>query len=232
MDLSLRAYLKGWKFQYLHDVECVNELPSSFPAYRVQQFRWLAGPMQIFRKSLVTIYQAKNVPLFDRLNCYGFFLRYPLFALMTILVLLVPAAELFRNDEVRFQHWQQIYFFAAVNAAIACYLYITPFSLVFLLFSVATSYFKTVAMVSGFLNLKQSHSWKVTPKFGALLNQEGFMKNLASRIKRPYMLEGALAGYYGFLAFLAFNLGKYILAFYTGMTGVLFLVACFGSYFL
>ena len=40
MDLSLRAYIKGWKAVFLKDVTCDNELPSSFFAYRKQQHRW------------------------------------------------------------------------------------------------------------------------------------------------------------------------------------------------
>lgn len=43
MDLSLRAYLKGWKSLYLPHVDNPNELPASLSSYKTQQFRW-AGP--------------------------------------------------------------------------------------------------------------------------------------------------------------------------------------------
>lgn len=47
MDLSLRAHLKGWKSVYLDYVNNPNELPSTLSGYKTQQFRWLAGPMQV-----------------------------------------------------------------------------------------------------------------------------------------------------------------------------------------
>jgi len=40
MDLSIRAYLHGWKFRYLDWVHCPNELPPTLSAYKTQQFRW------------------------------------------------------------------------------------------------------------------------------------------------------------------------------------------------
>jgi cellulose synthase/poly-beta-1,6-N-acetylglucosamine synthase-like glycosyltransferase len=42
MDLSLRCYLKGWHGVYLHDVESINELPSTLSSYKTQQYRWAA----------------------------------------------------------------------------------------------------------------------------------------------------------------------------------------------
>jgi beta-mannan synthase len=47
MDLSIRVYVKGWKFVYLSHVHNPSELPTTLAAYRTQQFRWLSGPMQV-----------------------------------------------------------------------------------------------------------------------------------------------------------------------------------------
>lgn len=57
MDLSLRAYLNGWKFKYLHWVGCPNELPPTMSAYKTQQYRWNSGPMVVI-KQLVSIWAA------------------------------------------------------------------------------------------------------------------------------------------------------------------------------
>lgn len=38
-DLSLRAFLKGWQFVWCYDMECPNEIPSDYKAYRKQQRR-------------------------------------------------------------------------------------------------------------------------------------------------------------------------------------------------
>ena len=47
-DLSLRAFLKGWQFVWCYDMECPNEIPSDYKAYRKQQRRWSCGPMQLW----------------------------------------------------------------------------------------------------------------------------------------------------------------------------------------
>ncbi|DBA75217.1 TPA: hypothetical protein ACH3X1_010511 [Trebouxia sp. C0004] len=72
MDLSLRAYLAGWKGMYLRDITCLNELPASFFAYRKQQHRWTCGPVQLWRKAAVDIW-GSSLPLHCKLDlilCY------------------------------------------------------------------------------------------------------------------------------------------------------------------
>jgi len=32
MDLSLRAFLRGWEFVWVHDIECLSEIPSDYKA--------------------------------------------------------------------------------------------------------------------------------------------------------------------------------------------------------
>jgi beta-mannan synthase len=46
LDLSCRAWARGWDFLYLRDVTCLNEVPPTLEAYRGQQHRWTSGPMQ------------------------------------------------------------------------------------------------------------------------------------------------------------------------------------------
>lgn len=102
MDLSLRAYLRGWKFVFLNDVEvrplpssfagpllcraqllqeqkltlhmapqptmsltcclpcvqCVNEIPSTYAAFRHQQHRWSCGPMQLWRSAMMQVWES------------------------------------------------------------------------------------------------------------------------------------------------------------------------------
>jgi GT2 family glycosyltransferase len=79
MDLSLRAYLQGWQFVFLHDVECVNELPSSYDAYRKQQHRWSCGPMQLWKKATAAVW-ASNISWAQKLYLNVFFFGTRLFA--------------------------------------------------------------------------------------------------------------------------------------------------------
>jgi len=43
LDLSYRAYLRGWRARYAGEVEAPSELPVSFTAFRRQQHRWAHG---------------------------------------------------------------------------------------------------------------------------------------------------------------------------------------------
>lgn len=62
LDLSYRAQLKDWKFKYLEDVETPAELPVVISAARSQQFRWNKGGAENFRKSVLKVISAKNIP--------------------------------------------------------------------------------------------------------------------------------------------------------------------------
>jgi cellulose synthase/poly-beta-1,6-N-acetylglucosamine synthase-like glycosyltransferase len=46
LDISYRAFLKGWRAVYVRDIESPAELPVSFDAYRRQQHRWARGSLE------------------------------------------------------------------------------------------------------------------------------------------------------------------------------------------
>jgi len=73
MDLSLRAYLRGWKFIFLNDITCDNEIPAEYDAYRKQQHRWSCGPMQLWRKATKTILESNGVSMAKKLYLIVFF---------------------------------------------------------------------------------------------------------------------------------------------------------------
>jgi cellulose synthase/poly-beta-1,6-N-acetylglucosamine synthase-like glycosyltransferase len=98
LDLSYRAQMRGWKFDYLPDVVVPAELPPHVGAYKKQQFRWAKGSFQVVRKILPTVLRA-NLPLGVRfmalLHLTGYFVH-PLMLSMLLLTLpvglLVPGA--------------------------------------------------------------------------------------------------------------------------------------------
>lgn len=63
LDLSYRAQLKNWKFKYLEDVETPAELPVVISAARSQQFRWNKGGAENFRKTVLSVIRANNIPM-------------------------------------------------------------------------------------------------------------------------------------------------------------------------
>lgn len=58
MDLSYRAFLKGWSAKYAGDVEAPAELPVSFTAYRRQQYRWARGSLECAIKYIPVIWRS------------------------------------------------------------------------------------------------------------------------------------------------------------------------------
>jgi cellulose synthase/poly-beta-1,6-N-acetylglucosamine synthase-like glycosyltransferase len=59
-DLSYRAQLRGWKFQYLPHVECPSELPVEMNAFKSQQARWAKGLVQTAKKILPRVLSSEN----------------------------------------------------------------------------------------------------------------------------------------------------------------------------
>jgi cellulose synthase/poly-beta-1,6-N-acetylglucosamine synthase-like glycosyltransferase len=94
LDLSYRAQMRGWKFDYLPDVVVPAELPPHVEAYKKQQFRWAKGSFQVVRKILPTVLRA-NLPLTVRfmalLHLTGYFVH-PL--MLSLLLLTLPVGLL------------------------------------------------------------------------------------------------------------------------------------------
>ncbi|HVN47348.1 MAG TPA: cellulose synthase family protein [Bacteroidota bacterium] len=59
LDLSYRAQLRGWKFQYLCDITSPAELPAEVNALKTQQFRWTKGAIETARKMLPEVWKSK-----------------------------------------------------------------------------------------------------------------------------------------------------------------------------
>lgn len=58
LDVSYRAFLRGWGAVYLQQEEVRAELPVNFSAYRRQQHRWARGSLECAIKLLPRVWQA------------------------------------------------------------------------------------------------------------------------------------------------------------------------------
>lgn len=67
LDLSYRAQLKGWKFEFLPDVVVPAELPSDMNGFKSQQHRWTKGSIQTCLKLLPSIWGAR-LPLLTKVE--------------------------------------------------------------------------------------------------------------------------------------------------------------------
>lgn len=208
LDLSMRAYLAGWKFKFSNHVLCPSELPSTMDSYRAQQFRWMAGPMQVFRKYFTPATLLNNkLPLESRLYALHFLWRYLQTGLLTLYLLAMAPLSLLYDPWAAGAPAALL----AAGAVIVPFpvLPFTPFSLLYIVQNVVWHHFKTVSILLGLLDLKRTDIWTVTKKCGAA-------KSDATRrgwsMKPPSPLEAILCVYYGVFAALHAARGGFVLA--------------------
>jgi cellulose synthase/poly-beta-1,6-N-acetylglucosamine synthase-like glycosyltransferase len=98
LDLSYRAQMRGWKFDYLPDVVVPAELPSQVEAFKKQQFRWAKGSFQVVRKILPKVLEQPGlswkVRLMALLHLTGYFVHPLMISLLLLTLpvgLLIPA---------------------------------------------------------------------------------------------------------------------------------------------
>ena len=88
-DLSYRAQLKGWKFIYLPNVECISELPVDMNGFKAQQARWAKGLMQTAKKILPRVFRS-NVSWYIKAEAFFHLtanVSYPLMVLFSAMLL-------------------------------------------------------------------------------------------------------------------------------------------------
>jgi cellulose synthase/poly-beta-1,6-N-acetylglucosamine synthase-like glycosyltransferase len=89
LDLSYRAFLRGWKSTYLRDIVVFGELPISFSAYRRQQLRWARGRLECAQKFLPIIWKSK-IPLAKKIDASFQLTAHGVHILLAILSVLYP----------------------------------------------------------------------------------------------------------------------------------------------
>jgi len=86
LDLSYRAQLRGWKMEYLPDVDVPSEIPADVSAFKSQQRRWAKGSIQTAMKLIPKILAAK-VPVFTKIQAVIHLTHYLIHPLMMIIAL-------------------------------------------------------------------------------------------------------------------------------------------------
>ncbi|WOO39734.1 glycosyltransferase [Rubellicoccus peritrichatus] len=100
LDLSYRAQLKGWKFHYMPDLLVPAELPTTYTAFKSQQYRWAKGSIQTARKMLPRVWKAK-LPIFTKWQATVHLTHYALHFQMALLALLIlPLMLCFLNQDI------------------------------------------------------------------------------------------------------------------------------------
>jgi len=94
MDLSYRAFLRGWSARYAGEVEVPAELPVSFTAYRRQQYRWARGSLECAIRYIPVIWNS-NFSFARKYQAILHLTGYALHLLTFVLMLLYPFLLLF-----------------------------------------------------------------------------------------------------------------------------------------
>ena len=98
-DLSYRAQLRGWRFLYLPDIECVSELPVDMNSFKAQQARWAKGLMQTAKKVLPRVLKS-NAPSYVKAEaCFHLTanISYPLMILLSTMLLPVMIVRFYQG---------------------------------------------------------------------------------------------------------------------------------------
>ena len=201
MDLSLRAYLRGWKFIFLNDITCDNEIPAEYDAYRKQQHRWSCGPMQLWRKATKTILESNGVSLAKKVYLIVFFFGARMFAAHIVsfflYCLLVPLCAI--SPEIPIPFWALVYTPVLVTMSTVVFTKEGwKTSVAFVLFENAMCVVKLSAMISGLFELSDAREWVVTKKLGNMFSSSSSTSTTPKARRKIYFKELSMGAFFLF----------------------------------
>ena len=227
LDLSYRAQLKGWKFQYLGNVETPAELPVALSAAKTQQFRWNKGGAENFRKMKWNLLFNKSLPLRTRFHGMMHLLNSTIFLNVFLMAALsIPMLYIKEGDPAfsTFFNLLQIFNISTVLFFI-CYWYsyshhreagplkrfwtFTRDFITFFAVSIGLSLHNSLAVLEGHLGRKSV--FIRTPKFNILSKEQTWEHNkyLKTNLSWITVIEGLMFLYFLFGIFSAVILNDY-----------------------
>ena len=226
LDLSYRAQLKNWKFKYLEDVETPAELPVVISAARSQQFRWNKGGAENFRKTVLSVISAKNIPFKTKFHGVMHLLNSSMF-LCVFLVAVLSIPMLYIKNSFGHLGWifeVTSFFIVSTIILFICYWFtyrsiqgssfdhfVDYIKLFFTFFSVALGFslHNTVAVLEGHMG-KRSEFVR-TPKFNISNLTDSWKGNkyLTKKLSPNMILEFGLMVYFLFGMYSAIPLNDF-----------------------
>lgn len=214
LDLSYRAQLKGWKFQYLEDVIAPAELPITMSALKSQQHRWMKGGAECFIKMWKRILTTKGVKMADRVHGLSHLFNSSVFIFILMIsiislpvlhikdsfsdlnyVLQYGAVFLLSTVFLMFYYWHS-FRDKSSNFFVSFVKFVGRF-FQFLMVSMGLALNNTVAVIEGYLGIKSS--FVRTPKFN--VNKKSEFKGNKYDKKRLSLInigEGLLMVLFGY----------------------------------
>ena len=114
LDLSYRAQLRGWTFEFLENVTVPGELPATLAAFKQQQARWAEGTIATARKHLAAILRSDFSGAIKAESCVHLLahLVYP--AALMVALLALPALLVRRTFDSTALTWLELGFLLAI----------------------------------------------------------------------------------------------------------------------
>ncbi len=239
LDLSYRAQLKGWRFQYLEEVETPGELPVIMPAVKSQQYRWNKGAAETARKVFWDVLRSENpwkhkIHAFFHLFNSSVFVCLLLAALLSVPMLLIhqqhPELQVFFTaGSVLFGGFLSITFFYWISSRrtstqpLRTFLSLYPR---FLIVSMGLSLHNGLAVLEGLLG--RETPFIRTPKFNVVKKGDTWQGNqyVSTMPSLQTWLEGLLFVYFSGALVLGYRWGDATFALFHSL-----LALGFGSVF-
>jgi len=216
LDLSYRAQIKGWKFQYLEDVIAPAELPITMSALKGQQHRWMKGGAECFIKMWRRLLTAKDVKFMDRVHGLSHLFNSSVFLFILIISLLSLVVLHVKDSFSDLNYILQYMGIFIISTVFLMYYYWNAYRdktehkfksfiqfvgrfFQFLVVSMGLSLSNTVAVLEGYMGIKSS--FVRTPKFNVAKKNE-FKGNKYDKksLSIINILEGILMVTFGFTA--------------------------------
>ncbi len=234
LDLSYRAQLKGWKFEYLEDIVSPAELPVIMPAIKSQQYRWNKGAAETAKKNVGRIWKApigkrqKTHALLHLLNNTGFIFIL-IAALLSVPMLVIkeanPALSLvFHAGSIFIIGFMAIaYFYWHATKKIqpdrTFRHWLVRFPM-FLTFSMGLAFHNAIAVTEGYLGIKTP--FIRTPKFNISGSKGSWSGNkyIKASLNVQTLIEGLISVYFIYGFYKGISLGDYGLIFFHLMLAI------------
>lgn len=225
LDLSYRAFLRGWQAVYLRGVAVKSELPVNFSAYRRQQHRWARGSLECAIKLLARVWQAP-VRLTQKIEATLHLTGYAVHLLMFVLAILYPIVIVMSQ---RFPGLVSLFGIAAVfNAtafAPALFFALAQQQLGEKWWRALPAILFTAVLGGGMMLNTVRAAWKMvsnpdsvyerTPKFGVRTRNEDWMHRRYQLKLDPIVFVEIAFGFFNLITvFLAIESGNWLIAVY------------------
>lgn len=180
LDLSYRAQIKGWRFQYLEDVVAPAELPITMSALKSQQHRWMKGGAECFIKIRKRLLTTKGLKISDRIHGLSHLFNSSVFVFILIIALLSLPILHIKDSFADLNFFINFGAFFLISTVFLFYYYWNSYRdktekkaktffqflwrfIQFLVVSMGLSLNNSVAGIEGYLGIKSS--FVRTPKF-------------------------------------------------------------------